>query len=87
VILDNGGYEIIRAAFRRQGGAAAAAGKYLGMGIEEPPVDWSALARGFGLAYREAASPAEVAPAALDLEQAGGPALLRVPIDTGVTLP
>jgi benzoylformate decarboxylase len=86
-ILDNGGYEIIRAAFRRQGGVAARSGKYLGMGIEEPPVDWSAIAGGFGLAYGEAPTPAEVAGAALDLERAGGPAVLRLPIRRGVTLP
>ena len=87
VILDNSGYEIIRAGMRRQGGPAGSAGIYPGMDIDDPPIDWAALARGFGLRYAEIKDVAGAAEAASELSAGEGPALLRAPIAPGFQFP
>jgi benzoylformate decarboxylase len=87
VVLDNGGYEIIRAGLRRQGGEAGAAGSYLGMDVSAPSIEWGSVASAFGLRHASVERASEVCEAASSLLAQGGPSLLRVPIATGFRLP
>jgi benzoylformate decarboxylase len=87
VVLDNGGYEIIKAGLRRQGGPAGAAGSYLGMDVSAPSIEWGSLAAAFGLGYASVDQASEVCEAASSLLARGGPSLLRVPVATGFRLP
>lgn len=87
VILDNSGYEIIRAGMRRQGGPAGSGGIYPGMTIDDPPVDWGALAAAFGLRYRDLPSVSDGAETLRELSSSPGPALLRALIAPGFEFP
>jgi benzoylformate decarboxylase len=87
VILDNGGYEIIRAGLRRQGAHSVAGGDYLGTDLMDPHIAWDAMAASMGLSFRSCNDAAAIPVAARELEHAGGPGVLRVPVAAGFTLP
>lgn len=50
VILNNGGYRILKQRARDMRGAVAQTGRFIGMNIAEPAIDYPGLARSFGLA-------------------------------------
>lgn len=87
VVLENGGYEIIRAGLRRQDGEAARAGRYLGTDLRDPNIDWESMAAAMGFRYRSVAVAADIPEAARELEREGGPGLLRVTAEAVFTLP
>lgn len=87
VILDNEGYEIIKAGLRRQGGPAGLSERYVGMDIASPTVSWGHMAAAMGVPYAEATGAADVLEVAEALAAGGGPALLRVPIRGKARLP
>jgi benzoylformate decarboxylase len=81
VILNNSSYRILKQRTRELGGHAAASGKYLAMDIDDPAIDYVALARTFGLSAQRVATLSDV-PAALNSAlRADAPYLLEIMID------
>ncbi|MFA5891525.1 MAG: thiamine pyrophosphate-binding protein [Actinomycetota bacterium] len=83
VVLNNGGYYIIKAQMQGMGGKSAAAGVFPGTEFSKPSVDFVGLANAFGV-------PAERAEKAGDVEAlvrrgiaSGGPSLIEVPVFAG----
>lgn len=87
VILDNQGYEIIKAGLRRQGGPSGVSEQYVGMDLTSPPIGWGDMAAAMGVDYAEASGAGDVLEIARDLTGRGGPSLLRVPIRGKARLP
>jgi benzoylformate decarboxylase len=81
VILNNGGYYILKAQLLGMGGKAAKADAYPGMDIAGPPVDFMALAHAFGVPAERVESGREIAPAVRKAIASGGPALVEVVVD------
>lgn len=84
VILNNGGYYILKAQLLGMGGKAAKYERYPGMDIAEPAVDFMALAQAFGVPAERVEKGSEVAPAVRKALASGGPAVVEVPIDPTV---
>jgi len=60
LVMNNGGYAIIKSGTRAQKQRAYETDTYIGMDIKDPPVDFVSLARGLGLGSAAAATPDEV---------------------------
>lgn len=84
VVLNNGGYYILKAQLLGMGGKAAKYDAYPGMDIADPAVDFMALAQAFGIPAERAEKGSEIAPAVRKALDSGGPALVEVPIDRTV---
>jgi benzoylformate decarboxylase len=84
VILNNGGYQILKSQLLGLGQKAAAAEVYPGMDIAAPAVDFMSLSRAFGV-DAERAEKADDVTAAVRAAIAGhGPRVIEVPIDATV---
>jgi len=62
------------------GSAAARSGRFVGMDVDSPPIDYVGLARSLGLDAQLVEKPADVTEAARAALDAGRPTLLEVPI-------
>ena len=80
VVLDNREYRILKHGLDQMDGASARTGRYVGMDIDEPRVDFVALARSFGVAGRSVGRADELADAVEEALAAGAPRLVHVPI-------
>jgi benzoylformate decarboxylase len=81
VILNNGSYRILKQRTQALRGHAAQTGIYVGMDLTDPPIDFLALARTFGV-RGERAQSVEAAVEALRGGLAdGGPVLIDVELD------
>jgi benzoylformate decarboxylase len=80
VVLDNREYRILKHALDRLGGPSAQTGRYVGMDLAEPPVDFVALAASFGVGGRRVDRADELADAVEEALASGEPRLLHVPI-------
>jgi benzoylformate decarboxylase len=81
MVLNNGGYRIIKQRTRALRGYAAQTGVYVGMDIKNPAVDFMALARSFGVMGQRVTTLQEVSdalPAALAAKE---PMVLEVAMD------
>jgi benzoylformate decarboxylase len=56
VVINNGGYRILKERLLARGHVR----EFVGMDLREPPLDFVALARGFGVAAQRAADPAQL---------------------------
>jgi len=74
VLIDNGGYRILQQRLLARGRSR----NLVGMELREPAVDWVSVARGFGLAARRVADPAELHDALRQAIAGGQPALVDV---------
>jgi benzoylformate decarboxylase len=81
VILDNGSYRILKQRANLLRGHAAQTGRYVGMDLRDPAVDFPALAGALGIAARRAETPAEVAALVREGCASGAPLLVQAPID------
>ena len=81
VILNNSSYRILKQRTRELGGHAAASGKYLAMDIDDPAIDYLALARTFGLSAQRVATLSDVPAALHSALRAEAPCLLEIMID------
>jgi benzoylformate decarboxylase len=79
-VVNNQQYAILKANLRRMGGVSAATGRFVGMDLADPPVDFSALAVSMGVAATRIDKAADVGPAAEAAWRSGQPALLELPI-------
>jgi benzoylformate decarboxylase len=80
VVLDNREYRILKHALDRMEGPSAQTGRYVGMDIAAPPVDFVALAASFGVEARRVERADELADAVEEALAAGEPRLLHVPV-------
>lgn len=81
VIFNNGGYRIIKQRLKSFHGSE----HFVGMDFADPPVDWQAVARGFGMNAIQITDPKD-APDALRAHCTGanGPTLIEVIVEGGV---
>jgi benzoylformate decarboxylase len=80
VVVDNGGYAILRETLDDWGGPSARSGRYVALGLEQPRLDFTALAASMGVPALAAGTVADVREAVATALAAGGPHLLHVPI-------
>lgn len=84
VVLNNGGYYILKAQLLGMAGKAAKLERYPGMDIENPSVDFLALAEAFGVPAERVERASEIGPAVRGALASGGPSLVEIPIDRTV---
>jgi benzoylformate decarboxylase len=81
VILNNRSYRILKQRTNLLRGHAAQTGRYVGMNLDEPPVDFLGLARALGVAARRAETPADAAAQVREGIASGAPLLIEAVID------
>ncbi len=81
VVINNGGYYVLKSQMLGMAGKAAKAGVYPGMDIAGPPVDFPTLAQAFGVPAERAETAGDVTGAVRKAMASGGPSLVEVPID------
>ena len=85
LILNNGGYRILKQRVNALRGHAAQTGRYVAMNLDDPPIDFAALARSMGVRAERAATLDEVRQALATALTAGGPSLIDVILDPSFT--
>jgi benzoylformate decarboxylase len=80
VVMDNGGYVVLRETLESWHGPSARTGRYVAMSLDEPRLDFCALARSMGVAAITARSTREVHQAADAAIADGRPYLLHIPV-------
>jgi benzoylformate decarboxylase len=81
VIINNGGYRILKQRTNLLRGHAAQQGKYVGMDLADPAIDFLGLARSLGVRAERATTLAEVGALLKDALAAKGPTLIDVVVD------
>jgi benzoylformate decarboxylase len=79
-VVNNRQYAILKANLRRRRGASASTGRFVGMDLDQPPVDFCTLAASMGVTAHRVDKAADVGPAAEAAWASGRPALLELPI-------
>jgi benzoylformate decarboxylase len=79
-VFNNRRYGVLQNVARSLDYANAVAGKFVGMTLDDPAVDFSALARSMGVAYSRADDRAAIVEAAARAAKRGGPTLIEVTI-------
>jgi benzoylformate decarboxylase len=80
VVADNREYRTLKQTITRQGGPAARAQVFPGMDLDQPAIDWPALARSLGVTARRVEHAAELADAVRTVADLTAPLLLDVPL-------
>jgi benzoylformate decarboxylase len=80
VICNNAQYQILKVGARGLDLPHASAGRFLGLDITEPEVDYCALARSFGVHAERLSDPDAISDAVASSLTAGEPRLIEVPI-------
>jgi benzoylformate decarboxylase len=81
VILNNGSYRILKQRTLALKGLAAQADRYIGMDLDDPRIDYVALAGSLGVVAERVARLGDVGPALVRALGRPGPTLLDVPLD------
>ncbi len=84
VVINNGGYYILKAQLLAMGRESAKANRYVGTDIAEPAVDFMALSSAFGVTSHRAEKAGEVTAAVRAAIESGKPSLVEVAIDPTV---
>jgi len=84
-VVNNRQYGILKMNLVESGSPAAREGRFVGMDLATPPIDYVALARSMGLEAELVEKPAEVAEATRDAFIARKPVLLELPIAAPLT--
>ena len=79
-VVNNRQYAILKMNLLESGSAAAKAGRFVGMDLNSPPVDYVGLARSMGVDAQLIEKPADVTEAARAAFDASRPTLLELPI-------
>jgi benzoylformate decarboxylase len=85
LILNNGAYRILKQRTNALRGHAAQTGRYVAMDLDDPPIDFIALANSMGVRAERAATLDEVRKALAAALAAAGPALIDVTLDPTFT--
>ncbi|MFD0687483.1 thiamine pyrophosphate-binding protein [Actinomadura fibrosa] len=80
VVMNNGEYRTLKDTLDEGGGTSAQRGRYVGMDLAPPPLDWRAAGRLFGVEAVRAGSAAELRDAVAAVKDADGPLLIEAPI-------
>jgi benzoylformate decarboxylase len=80
VVLDNREYRILKHGLDRMEGASARSGRYVGMDLGEPQLDFVVLAGSMGVSGRRVEEPEELEQAVDEAIASGEPRLLHVPV-------
>jgi benzoylformate decarboxylase len=82
-VVNNRQYAILKANLRRMGGRSGGADdRFIGMDLDQPPVDFCALATSMGVPAQRVEKAADVGAAVSAAWVSGRPALLELPIST-----
>jgi benzoylformate decarboxylase len=79
-VVNNRQYGILKMNLLESGSPAAKEGRFVGMDLHSPPVDYVALARSLGVDAQLVEKPADVTEATRAAFEAGRPTLLELPI-------
>ena len=79
-VVNNREYAILRQNLAGRGGDAARTGNFVGMKVDEPPVDFCALARSMGVEATLVEKAPDVGDAVRQALSSGAPHLLELPI-------
>jgi benzoylformate decarboxylase len=79
-VVNNRQYLILKNALRQRGGPSATTGRFVGMDLAAPPVDFLALATSMGVGSTLVEKATDVAEAVRSAVDAGRPHLLELPI-------
>jgi benzoylformate decarboxylase len=79
-VVNNKQYLILKNALRTMDGESVATGRFVGMDIVDPPVDFVTLARSMGVAATLVEKTGDIGDAVRAAWDAGGPHLLELPI-------
>ena len=80
VIINNGGYSILKERLMAYGGSAAASGKIIGMDLSDPAIEFVQLAASLGVPAMEITDPEKIGPAISESIHRNGPVLLDVKV-------
>ena len=80
LVVNNSQYLILKWGLQGMGGTAARTGRYVGMDIESPAIDYVKLAEAQGVRASRVERAAEVGDAVRAAFDGGEPALIEVPI-------
>ena len=83
VIINNPSYRILKQRTNAMQGLAAQTDRYVGMDLDNPRVDFVAVARGLGLAAERARTLGEVRDLLAAALKADGPSLIEVEVERG----
>jgi benzoylformate decarboxylase len=81
VIINNGGYRILKQRTHALKGISAQTGRYVGMDLERPRIDFVGLAQAMGVPGERVASVEEIGPVLSQALGRGGPILIDVEVD------
>jgi benzoylformate decarboxylase len=81
-VIDNREYRILKQALRGRKDEAAQRDNYVGMNLDEPPVDFVALAASMGVPGTRLDHADDIAGAVRAALEASGPSLLEIPISS-----
>jgi benzoylformate decarboxylase len=81
VIVNNSSYRILKQRANAMKAFAAQTDRYVGMELEDPRIDFVAVARGLGLAAHRARTLAEMKDMLAAALRADGPTLIDVEVD------
>ncbi len=79
-VVNNRQYKILKGSLAAMGGSSARTGRFVGMDIVEPDVDFVGLAASMGVAGTRVEHAGEIGGVVADAFAAGGPHLIEVPI-------
>ncbi len=79
-VVNNRQYKILKGYLRGMGGAAVRTGRFIGMDLDAPPVDFVALARSMAVDATQVDSAADVGDAVRGALASGRPHVLELPI-------
>jgi benzoylformate decarboxylase len=79
-VVNNQQYAILKANLRQMGGASAATGRYIGMDIDQPAINFPNLAQSMGVPAWRIEKASDVGAAAAEVWRSGEPGLLELPI-------
>jgi benzoylformate decarboxylase len=80
VVLDNGEYRTLKDTLDRQKSRSTARGRYVGLDLREPALDWLAVGQAFGVPATRVGSADELRDLVASAGRLGGPLLVDVPI-------
>jgi benzoylformate decarboxylase len=81
-VVDNRQYGILKMNLVESGSTAAREGRFVGMDLDSPPIDFVALSRSLGVEALLVEKPADVTDAARAAFESGRPTLLELPISS-----
>jgi benzoylformate decarboxylase len=80
LVMNNGEYRTLKETLDRNGGRSAALGRYVGMDLTPPALDWAAAGRLFGVSARRVDSAGELIDLVAGVAELDAPLLVEVPV-------